>query len=140
MPKRRVSMEATRGVLQGRRDQAGLLEKLIGFATATTSIKNVHIMNDLAQTVLGGAPEDAGDLLCRTIREGIVDEKYDNSDAGLREDPRFAEKYSRAFPVELGSAQVRRLRLGARTLLNVDGGMYLPGSQMASSVATHAAL
>jgi len=52
----------------------------------------------------------------------------------------FAEKYSRAFPVELGSAQCAGWRLGARALLNVDGGMYLPGSQMASSVATHATL
>jgi hypothetical protein len=96
-------------------------------------------MNDLAQTVVGGVPPDGGDLLCRVIREGVREDE-DNSEATLRADRRFAAAFTRAYPVELGSAQVRRIRLGARALLNVDAGMYAPGTQMASSVATHKAL
>ncbi len=140
MPKRRVSVEAARDLLWGRRDAPGLIEEVIGFGASTGGLKNVHFMNDLAQTVLGGLPAESGDLLCRVIREVIGGEDEDNSEAALRSDPRFGAAFSRAFPVSLGSAQIRRLRVGARALLNVDQGMYLPGTQMASSVATHQAL
>lgn len=140
MAKRRVSVEAARDLLWGRRDAPGVIEELVGFGPATGGLKNVHFMNDVAQTVLGGLPADNGDLLCRVIREGVGGEDEDNSEATLRADKRFSAAFSRAFPTRLGAAQVRRLRLGARALLNVDQGMYLPGSQMASSVATHQAL
>jgi hypothetical protein len=113
---------------------------VVGFGAATSGLKNVHFMNDLAQSVVGGLPADGGDLLCRVIREGIGREDEDNSEGSLRSDRRFAVAFGRAYPASLGSAQVRRLRLGARALLNVDLGMYLPGSQMASSVATNEAL
>jgi hypothetical protein len=140
MPRLRMSFEVVRAVLQGRKDQRGLFEEMVGFASGTTSLKNVHIMNDLAQTVCGGAPDEAGDLLCRIIREGFEDDRYDNSEAALRRDPRFGNAFERAYPVMLGTEQVRRLRLAARALLNVDGGMYAAGDQMASSVATNSAL
>lgn len=139
MPKRRISIEAARELLHGSREHAGMFEQVVGFGAGTAALKAVHVMNDLAQTVLGGCPKDGGDLLCRVIREGIGDDE-DNGEATLRRDVRFGADFSRAFPIALGSAQVRRLRLGARALLNVDGGMYLPSTQMASSVATNKAL
>lgn len=140
MPKRRISQEVARDLIWGRRDAPGLIEEVIGFGSATNALKNVHYMNDLAQSVLGGLPADGGDLLCHVIREGVGEEAEDNSEATLRADRRFGEGFARAYPVSLGAAQVRRLRLGARALLNVDQGMYKPGTAMASSVATHQTL
>lgn len=140
MPKRRISQEAARDLIWGSRDAPGLIEEVIGFGSATSALKNVHYMNDLAQSILGGVPTGGGDLLCHVIREGIGEETEDNSEATLRADRRFGGDFARAYPANLGSAQVRRLRLGARALLNVDQGMYKPGTSMASSVATHQAL
>lgn len=140
MPKRRVSVEAARDLLWGTRGAPGIIEDVVGFAPSSNALKNVHFMTDLAQTVLGGLPPDAGDLLCRVIREGLGKDDEDNSEATLRMDKRFGASFSRAYPVTLGAAQVKRLRLGARALLNVDTGMYAAGSRMASSVATNQAL
>lgn len=139
MSKRLVSVQVARDLLWGAREAPGLIEETIGFKPATAGLKNVHFMNDLAQTVLGGCPPDGGDLLCKVIREGVSKDE-DNSEESLRADMRFGVAFSRAYPVALGAAQVKRLRLGARALLNVDQGMYAPGIQMASSVATHRAL
>jgi hypothetical protein len=140
MPRRRISIDAARDVIWGRRDAPGIIEELVGFGPATGALKNVHFMNDLAQTVLGGLPADGGDFVCRVIREGVGKEDEDNTETTLRADGRFGGAFSRAYPAQLGTAQVRRLRLGARALLNIDEGIYAPGTQMASSVATHAAL
>src|SRR5690242_14937184 len=131
MPKRRISMQTAKDLIWGPRGAPGLVDELIGFGAASGSLKNVHFMNDIAQTILGGLRADAGDLLCRVVREGIGKEGEDNSEAALRSDPRFGATFARAYPPALGSEQVRRLRLGARALLNVDDGMYAPGDNMA---------
>jgi hypothetical protein len=140
MSRRRISVQVARDLLWGAGEAPGLIEETVGFSPATGQLKAVHFMNDLAQTVLGGCPEGRGDLLCMVIREGVGREGEDNSEAALRADQQFGAVFSRAYPVALGAAQVRRLRLGARALLNVDQGMYAPKTQMASSVATHGAL
>lgn len=146
MPSRvRLSYDAVRNALhgtstQGKKEGPGVFERLVGFASATGSIKNVHIMNDFAQSVCGGLPEQAGDLLCRVVREGVDDERSDNTEAGLRRDPRFGTAFTRAYPETLGSEFIRALRHGAAALLNADKGMYLPGTGMASPSATNVAL
>jgi hypothetical protein len=85
-------------------------------------------------------PEQAGDLLCRVVREGVTDERSDNTEAGLRRDARFGAAFTRAYPETLGTEYVRALRHGAAALLNADRGMYLPGTGMASPAATNVAL
>lgn len=132
---KRLSAKIAQQLFGGRADQAGLFESMLGFRTGSTSIKGVHMMNDLAQVVLGGAPDHGGDFLCRLIREAVEDE--DNSEESLRSDQRFGRAFSRAYPLDLGHRRISQLRLAAGTLLNVDGGMYKPGDSMASSVATH---
>lgn len=119
---------------------SGVFRSLLGFGTGTGVIKGVHIMNDLAQCVLGGAPEGAGDLLCRVIRGDKIEGGEDNSDALLREDITVGSDYRRAFPETLGTPEVTRLRDGVGALLSFDGGMYKAGDQMASGLATHLSL
>jgi hypothetical protein len=117
-------------------DAPGLFEAALGFHTGTQSIKSVHIMNDLAQCVLGGAPGHGGDLLCRIVRAEDEDDGA-NTDDAIRADRRFGQAYARAFPAQLGPRKTSQIRGAAAALLNVDGGMYKPGDNMASSVATH---
>lgn len=133
---RRVDAALVNELLAGGSEQAvGLFEQLLGFRTATGAIKPVHIMNDVAQTLLGGAPDHGGDFLLRVIREGVAGES--NSEEDLRKDPRFGAAFSQAFPPGLGPLQVSRLRAAAARVLNFDGGAYAPGTQMASALATH---
>ena len=125
---------ALRDLLMG---DAGVFEQVMGFGTGTTVIKGVHVMNDLAQCVLGGAPSHGGDLLCGVIREDKAEHGEDNSDARLRADLRFGEAYQRAFPADLPPGEITRLRTAAAALLSFDGGMYRAGTRMASGLATH---
>lgn len=128
-------------VLRSDADRVGVLEEVVGLNTATTTIKSVHIMNDLAQQVIGGAPSHRGDFLCRVIRyskDGSdLDKPEDNSDQAMRADPRFGEAYKQAFPPALGLARTRAIREAAQLLLNHDGGMYCAGDMMASGLASH---
>ncbi len=122
-------------VFMGGSEREGLFEQVVGFRTATTAIKPVHIMNDLAQCVVGGAPDHGGDLLCRVVRQGKVSEG--NTDFELRRRERMGADYRRAFPSDLGQALIRRLRSADELLLNFDGGIYEPGKRMCSGLATH---
>ncbi len=130
---REISIAGLRELVMGTKEQVGLYAQVLGFRTATGSIKGVHVMNDLAQSVLGGAPSHRGDLLCQIIRQDIDDPRHDNTDTGLR----ASAHYRQAYPEELGGPQIYRLREAARLLLNFDGGMYRPGDGMASGLATH---
>lgn len=126
--------------LRSEADRVGIFEAVVGLNTATTALKSVHLMNDLAQQVLGGAPEHRGDFLCRVIRhekEGEEGGGEDNSDAALRADERFGADYKQAFPAALGAAKTRAIREAANLLLNADGGMYRAGDSMASGLASH---
>lgn len=130
-------------LLSSRADQVGVFEEVVGLDTATTTIKAVHLMNDLAQQLLGGAPKHRGDLLCRVIRPDHVGEEgdeEDNSDLALRQDPVFGESYRRAFPPALGVRRTAGLRTAIQVLLNSDKGMYRAGTSMASGLATHRSL
>jgi hypothetical protein len=129
--------EELRELLMGK---DGAFARVMGFGTGTTVIKGVHVMNDLAQCVLGGAPAHGGDLLCAVIREDKVDGGEDNSDARLRADQRFGEAYARAFPASLSPGQVSSIRAGLTAVLGYDGGMYRAGTSMASGLATHRTL
>lgn len=129
--------QALRELLMGKQ---GVFRRVMGFGTGTTVIKGVHVMNDLAQCVLGGAPANGGDLLCAVIREDKVDGGEDNSDARLRFDRRFGHAYARAFPDLLSPAQISSIRTGVAAILGFDGGMYRAGTSMASGLATHRAL
>ncbi len=120
--------------------EGGVFRGVVGFGTGTTVIKGVHVMNDLAQCVLGGAPAGEGDLLCRVIREDKIEGGEDNSDARLRADAALGPAYSRAFPETLGAREITQLRAGIGALLSFDGGMYRAGDRMASGLATHRAL
>jgi hypothetical protein len=135
--KKKLSADRLVKLFMGERGQSGLYEQALGFKTATGAYKGVHLMNDLAQSVLGGSPEHRGDLLCSVIREDKLDEKEDNRDETLRASEKFGEVYGRAYPQELGSENISRLREAARLLLNFDGGMYRAGDGMASGLATH---
>jgi hypothetical protein len=122
----------------GTEEHVGLFEETLGFRTATGSFKAVHIMNDCAQTLVGGAPDHGGDLICRVIREHIAEEP--NSETDLRTDKRLGTLFNRAFPQALGPRRVRELRAAAKLLLNFDGGVYAAGTRMASPLATHRGL
>ena len=135
-----IEVDVLRGLLMGRDGTPGVFERTVGFQTATNAIKGVHIVNDLAQTVLGGAPDHGGDLLCRIVREQKTDAGEDNSDETLRRDPVFGAPYARAFPATLGAERVTRARAACSAVLTFDGGMYRAGDRMASSLATHRAL
>lgn len=134
-----LDAEALARLLMGGRDEMGLFERVLGFRTSTTRFFLMHLMNDLAQSVFGGHPTHRGDLLCRLVRYEHVGEEggEDNRDAVLRADERLGGAYNAAFPETIGAAQVRELREGIAALLNFDKGMYLPGTAMASPVATH---
>jgi len=135
MPDRaRVSLHAVRTLLMGG-DEPGVFETLLGFRAATEAIRGVHIMNDLAQCVLGGAPEHGGDFLCQVVRPD--DDGAENSEEALRNSPRFGRAFARAFPDELGRRRVDALRRAATAVLNFDRGMYKAGDRMASALATH---
>lgn len=137
MPERRVDEQLLRGILHGEGDQPGLFEQALGFGSATGAVKEVHLMNDLAQCVLGGAPAHRGDHLCRVIREHKADEEP-TADADMRADPGVAgEVYRAAYPSDLSLGQVSALRAAAKQVLNFDGGMYRAGDNMASGLATH---
>jgi len=118
-------------------DPRGVLPELLGVSPQTTSLKGVHVMNDVAQSVLGGCPVGAGDLLCCVIRHQHTGPSEDNSDTALRFHERYGEPYSRAYPANLGAGQTLRLRRAAELLLNADGGMYKPRTRMASGLGTH---
>ncbi|KYF48529.1 hypothetical protein BE04_37715 [Sorangium cellulosum] len=116
----------------------GLFEMALGFRTSTKVLKAVHVMNDLAQVLIGGAPEHGGDLLARVIR--AEHEEEGNSDRDLRAHKEFGARYSWAFPAQLGAGKTAALRRAAKMVLNFDGGVYEPGTSMASALATHRAL
>lgn len=133
---RRVDLNALHHVLMAHDGHVGVFEQVIGFRPATaSSYKGVHLMNDLAQCALGGAPQHGGDLLARVIRVDIEGE--DNSEATMRADKRFGVAFDRAFPFGLGRERVEALRVAAREVLSFDGGVYQPGTAMCSPLATH---
>ena len=133
---RRVDLGALKRVLMEHEGHVGVFERVIGFRPATASAyKAVHLMNDLAQCALGGAPQHGGDLLARVIRVDIEGE--DNSEAAMRSDKRFGAAFARAFPSELGRERVEALRVAAREVLSFDGGVYQPGTSMCSPLGTH---
>ncbi len=133
---RRVDLDALKRVLMWHEGNDGVFERVIGFRPATaSSYKSVHLMNDLAQCALGGAPEHGGDFLARVIRVDIEGE--DNTEATMRPDERFGAAFDRAFPAELGRERVEALRVAAREVLSFDGGVYEPGTLMCSPLATH---
>lgn len=139
---RRISPAFVAGRLRSEGDRVGVFEEVVGLNTATAAIKSVHLMNDLAQQVVGGAPDHRGDFLCKVIRFDKVggnsqEEQEDNSDPAMRADETFGSDYERAFPPPLGVARTRAVREAARLLLNIDGGMYRAGDNMASGLATH---
>jgi hypothetical protein len=118
-------------------ERPSVFEAALGLRPSTGSIKVVHIMNDLAQCAMGGMPSHKGELLCRIIRQDNTSDKEDNRDEVMRRDPRWGAAYSATYPLDLGEAKIRQLRAGAEVLLNFDGGMYAPGDNMASGLATH---
>jgi len=131
-----VELETAKRILMAGSDGTpGVFETVIGFQTRTYTIKAVHFMNDLAQTVAGGAPVHGGDLLCQIIRYDKDDER--TSEDELRADARLGPAFRRAFPQEMGPARVREIRHAVGLLLNHDGGIYQAGTQMASGLATH---
>lgn len=133
---RRVDLEALKHVLMEHEGHIGVFERVIGFRPATASgYKAVHLMNDLAQCALGGAPQHGGDLLARVIRVDVEGE--DNSESTMRADERFGAVFDRAFPSELGRERIEALRIAAREVLSFDGGVYQPGTSMCSPLATH---
>ena len=116
-------------VFAGSEEHQGIFWELLGFHTGTGKFQAPHLMNDLAQTVCGGAPVDGGDFLCRVIRCLPRHASEGNSEAALRDDDLFGERFSRAFPESLGSATVADVRLGAARLLNDDNCVVLFGSR-----------
>ncbi len=122
-------------ILMGAENQPGVFERLVGFRTATTAYKGVHMANDLAQCVFGEAPKAGGELLSRVIRYDKLGEA--NSDEELRAHRRLGIAYSRAFPAYLGAPLIQRLRRADRLLLNFDGGIYEPGKPMCSGLGAH---
>jgi hypothetical protein len=133
---RRVDLDALRRVLMEHEGNVGVFEHVIGFRPATASgYKAVHLMNDLAQCALGGAPQHGGDLLARVIRTDIEGE--DNRESTMRADERFGAAFDLAYPSELGRERVEALRVAAREVLAFDKGVYQPGTSMCSPLATH---
>jgi hypothetical protein len=140
MSERRVDEQLLREIFAGGADHPGLFRQALGFGSATTVYKEVHLMNDLAQTVLGGAPAHRGDHLCRLIREDKSDVEP-TSDASMRADLGLTgEVYRRAFPTELGIGRISALRGAAERVLNFDSGMYRAGDSQASGLATNVGL
>jgi hypothetical protein len=133
-----IDVDQARRLLMGDDEHSGLFEEVLGFRPSTYAIKVVHLMNDLSQNLLGGAPASGGDFLCRVIREDKEGEG--NSEEELRADPIFGPAFNRAFPRELGSRRISRLRAAIGLVLNYDKGIYQPGTAMASALATHGGL
>lgn len=113
----------------------GVFERVIGFRPATTAYKAVHLMNDLVQCAIGGAPQHGGDFLARVIRVEVEGEG--NEEPAMRADPRFGAAFERAFPPELGRERIEAIRVAAREVLSFDKGVYQPGTSMCSPLATH---
>lgn len=139
MPKR-FDQRLLRDALMGSDEATGVFERALGFGTATTVIKGVHVMNDLAQCVLGGAPDHRGELISRVIREDKTERGEDNSDEALRAWPQLGAVYARAFPEAMDPADRSRLRAAIGAVFNHDGGVYRASDGMASGLATHQAL
>lgn len=139
MPKR-FDQRLLRDALMGGEQGSGVFERALGFGTATTVIKGVHVMNDLAQCVLGGAPDHKGELISRVIREDRTEKGEDNSDEALRAWPLLGATYARAFPETLDPTDRSRLRAAIGAVFNHDGGVYRASDGMASGLATHQSL
>jgi len=124
------------------RDGPGVFTRTLGFGTGTHVIKGVHVMNDLAQVALGGRPSHNGDLLARVIREEKREGGEDNSDSAMRTASPLGEVYGRAFPPPPALSVHRRtlLRSAIGELVHHDGGVYRPGTSMASGLVTHSGL
>ena len=118
-------------------EHLSVFEAVVGFKTGTNTIKAVHVMNDLAQSVLGGAPTHRGDHLCRVIREHKAGEEPTSTDALWSDEGLTGEVARRAYRRELGRGHISELRSAAKEVLNYDGGMYRAGTGMASGLATH---
>lgn len=114
----------------------GVFERVLGFRPSSGSIKGVHLVNDLAQTVLGGAPDHGGDFLCKVIRPEAEDKEH-TGEKEMRADRRFGAAFNRAFPPALGARRVLALREAAQLVTNLDGGLYKAGDSMASGLVTH---
>ena len=138
---KKLDASALRDVLGGAGSDRGVFFSLLGFRTGTTSIKAVHVLNDLAQHLCGRMPAHGGDLVCRLIRQHH--ERADvegNSDSVLRADTQLGRVYQRAYPESLGPQLISEIRSATDVVLNADGGVYEPGKQMASSLATNVSL
>jgi hypothetical protein len=136
---RRVNVEAVKRVLMADESTLGVFEQAIGFRPATGSYKPVHLMNDLAQSVLGGAPSHGGDFLAHVTRAHVAkdDDKEDNSERAMRAHDRFGSAFNRAFPQALGGPRIDALRRAAHEVLSFDAGVYAPGTSMCSPLAPH---
>ena len=140
-PPKRLDARVLRDVLGGAGDDRGVFFSLLGFRTGTTSIKAVHMLNDLAQYLCGRLPVHGGDLLCRLIRQHHERSHVEgNSDRMLRADTRLGDVYRRAYPESLGPQLISEIRSATEVVLDADGGIYEPGKQMASSLATNVSL
>jgi len=125
-------LELLRQTLMGDKEQPGIFAQTTGFKTSTTAIKGVHIINDVAQTVLGGRPGHRGDFLARVVRQNHVAEQ--NDDRRLRAHPAFGDDYQHAFPEDLSEAHRYALRHALETVVTFDGGIYQPSTAMASGL------
>ena len=134
-----VEAHALRAALMGDGNEPGVIQAVLGHTTGTTVIKGVHVMNDLAQLIVGGVPQHKGDLMARVIREDVGREE-DHSDAALRSTPGLGEVYARAVPLNLSPRERSRLRRALGAVFNHDRGVYRPSTGMASGLATHRAL
>lgn len=133
---RRVDVAALQRVLMEHEGTPGVFEQVLGVRPATASgYKAVHLMNDLAQCALGGAPSHGGDFLARVVRQDVEGEG--NEEPALRKDRHFGAAFGRAFPEDLGRDLVRALRVAAKEVLTYDKGVYQPGTSMCSPLATH---
>lgn len=137
--RKKLDVKLLQELLGGSAEAPGVFQGLLGFRTGTTKLKAVHVMNDLAQTILRQAPAHRGDLICRVVRERRGDDE-DNSDGALRADPKIGRAYSRAYPERLGAQAISELRRAADVVLNFDDGVFKAGTRMASPLATHVGL
>jgi hypothetical protein len=135
---KRLNAAVGRQILMGDGENPSLFEQALGFRPSTKALKAVHVMNDLAQVLLGGAPTDGGDFLLRVIRPDHEEEG--NREDDLRASADFGPRFNSAFPPQLGVERTAALRRAAKMVLNFDGGAYAPATQMASALATHKAL
>ncbi len=118
----------------------GVFSRTLGFYTRTNVLKGVHVMNDLAQTALGGTPQHRGDLLAAAAREPHRTDKEDAGDAACRQAKGYGERYAAALPEAMTPHERMRLRHGIRAVVAHDGGIYVPGKGMNSGLVTHIGL